>query len=251
MDIHTERPPIAAAPISLILTCRHADAERGEALAEWVAFLDGLGQEYEILLVNETGGPATEELAARYAHMQALAPYGRSGFGAALRLGLAHARHPLLFYARCDRRYSPADLKKLLKWIDRVDLAAGERVFPPGHRRGWREFAYRLGYRIVSGVRLKDAECLFVLARRSIFSRLIIQSDSVFAHAEVLDKANFLGCLMTEVHVTYRPPAGPDVPPLSGDLRAIRADARRVYDDPEFAPPPVEAPPASEDAARP
>jgi hypothetical protein len=99
---------------------------------------------------------------------------------------------------------------------------------------------YRIGYRLISGVRLKDAECLFVLARRSIFSRIVLQSDSAFAHAEVLAKANFLGYLMTDVPVAYRPAAGDDVPALSGDFRAIRADARRVYDDPEFAPPPVE-----------
>src|SRR5207244_2717835 len=138
------------------------------------------------------GRPA-EELTSQYARLQALSPYGRAGFGAALRLGLENARHPLLFYARCDRRYKPADLKQLLKWIDRVDLVAGQRVFPAGSRRRLKEITYRLGYRLISGVRLRDVECLYVLARRSIFSRLVIQSDSVFAHGEVLAKANFLG----------------------------------------------------------
>src|SRR6267142_1961722 len=149
MQDSPDRPPIAAEPLSLILTSPRADAERDEALRDWVAYLNGQEQEYEILLVNESGDPPAAEQAAKYAQVQALAPYGRSGFGAALRLGLENARHPLLFYARCDRRYKPADLQQLLKWIDRVDLAAGQRVFPAGFRRQrFKEFAYRLGYRL-------------------------------------------------------------------------------------------------------
>lgn len=236
------RPPIATEPLSLILISPRADAERDEALEDWVTYLNGLEQQYEILLVNESAERPAEEQAAKYARVQALAPYGRSGFGAALRLGVENARHPLLFYARCDRRYKPADLKQLLTWIDRVDLAAGQRVFPADlRRRRFREFAYRLGYRLISGVRLRDVECLFVLARRSIFSRIVIQSDSVFAHAEVLAKANFLGYLMTEVPVAYRPRTSEEPSDISADWRAIRKDARRVYDDPEFTPPPEEA----------
>jgi hypothetical protein len=239
MQDSPDRPPIAAEPLSLILTSPRADAERDDALQDWVAHLNGQEQEYEILLVNESGDRPAEEQAAKYARVQALAPYGRSGFGAALRLGLENARHPLLFYARCDRRYKPADLKQLLKWIDRVDLAAGQRVFPGDfRRRGFKEFAYRLGYRLVSGVRLRDVECLFVLARRSIFSRIVLQSDSVFAHGEVLAKANFLGYLMTEVPVAYRPRTPDEGSDISADWRAIRKDARLVYKDAEFAPPP-------------
>lgn len=243
MQDQPERPPIAAAPLSVILTWPRAEAERDQALSDWVTYLNGLGQEYEILLVNETPDRPAEEEAAKYARVQALSPYGGAGFGAALRTGVQHARHPLLFYARCDLHYKPADLKQLLKWIDRVDLAAGQRVFPAGFRRPFRAWAFRFAYRFVSGVRLRDAECLFVLARRSIFSRLVIQSDSVFAHAEVIAKANFLGCLLTEVPVAYRPRSPADAGDLSADLRAIRRDAKRVYDDPEFGPPPAEPPP--------
>src|SRR5438128_2845320 len=114
MQDHPPRPPIAAEPLSIILTSPRADAERDEALADWVTYLNGLGQEYEILLVNESADRPAEEEAAKYARVQALAPYGRAGFGAALRVGVENARHPLLFYARCDKRYKPADLKQLL-----------------------------------------------------------------------------------------------------------------------------------------
>lgn len=252
MDDVPQRPPIATEPLSMVLTSPRADAERDDALSDWVTFLNGLGQDYEILLVNEVSERPAEELAAKYARVQALAPYGRSGFGAALRLGIENARHPLLFYARCDQRYKPADVKQLLKGIDRVDLAAGQRVFPPEfRRRRLKEFAYRLGYRLVSGVRLRDVECLFVLARRSIFSRIVIQSESAFAHAEILAKANFLGHWMTEVPVAFRPRSPDEGGDLSAHWRAIRKDAKRVYNDPEFGPPPAEAPSPEADEAKP
>jgi glycosyltransferase involved in cell wall biosynthesis len=252
MQDFPERPPIAAAPLSIILTSPRADAERDEALRDWVTYLNGLEQEYEVLLVNESADRPAQGEADKSPRVQALAPYGRAGFGAALRLGLENARHPLVFYARCDGRYKPADLKQLLKWIDRVDLAVGQRVFPAAmRRRRLKGMAYRLGYRLVSGVRLRDVECLFVLARRSIFSRIIIQCDSVFAHGEVLAKANFLGYLMTEVPVAYRPRSPDEGGDVSGDWRAIRTDAKRVYNDPEFGLPPAEAPPPESGTAKP
>jgi len=49
-----------------------------------------------------------------------LAPLSLSAF--------AKAREPLVFYARCDQRYRPSDLKSLLKLIEKVDLVVGQRL---------------------------------------------------------------------------------------------------------------------------
>ena len=61
--------------------------------------------------------------------------------------------------------------------------------------------------------------------------RIPIQSSGVFAHAEVLAKANFLGCLMLDAEVAGQPEAvaGPR-------LRDVSADVRRVFFNPDFGP---------------
>ena len=82
----------------------------------------------------------------------------------------------------------------------------------------------------VADVRLHDVGCVFVLARRSIFARIPIQSRGPFAHTEILAKANFLGCYFGDVAVAYRPG---EAAPAGGGWWA---DARRVIAQPDFGP---------------
>jgi glycosyltransferase involved in cell wall biosynthesis len=183
----------------------------------------------------------------------------RQGYGAALRRGLASARHPLLAWVPADAQYQPADLKLLLDHIDRNHLVAGYRVWQrvpwPLRLLGffWRLFTrivfdYRLerspgwlGWRSVGefwlarllfGLRMHDVGSGFILCRREVFERLPIQSDGDFAGLEILAKANFLACAMTEVPVTHRP---------TTRARASRTwwkEFRHVFLHPEFAPAP-------------
>src|SRR5258707_481253 len=111
---HQPRPPIQTTHLSLILTVPGAPADAAAALQEWVGYLNGSDVEYELLLFSESGQPI-EELAASYARVRPLPPTERQGFGAALDVAIPQAQHPLLFYARCDLCYRPADVKVLLK----------------------------------------------------------------------------------------------------------------------------------------
>jgi hypothetical protein len=178
-----------------------------------------------------------------------------------LRTGLIEARHPLIFYTACDYPYPPADLKKLLAAIDAADLVTGCRTDPvPAWldwlgrvyrifvrvlvgiqlepRPGWRSWAaWREGVRLrlSFGLRLWDVPSAFKLFRRSVLDRMPIQSDGDFVHAELLAKANFLGCLMAEVPIGRLPGTfrGVAEPPPAGVSRA--ADVQRVFRRPEFA----------------
>lgn len=228
-----ERSPIASSPLSVVLTTAGAANVVEDALRDWVTFLNGFERDYEILLANEAPASRVEELAKPYARVRALpAGSGDTGFGAALRRGLEAARHPLVLYARCDPSYKPTEVKQLLKLIDKVDLVAGQRVYPTGSSgQSWTEWAYCWFVRLVFAVRLRDMGCLFLLARRTIFARIPLQSSGIFAHAEVLAKANFLSCLMTDVPIAYRPGAA-----QSDDLRLreLWTDAHRVLSNPDF-----------------
>ncbi|HMC88896.1 MAG TPA: hypothetical protein VKI17_05080, partial [Gemmataceae bacterium] len=83
-------------------------------------------------------------------------------------------------------------------------------------------------------LRLKDADCAFKLFRRSIFARIPIQSDGAFVHAEILAKANFLGCMMAEVEVSYAPRVASDMDAAA--KRQRRREALRLFRHPDFGP---------------
>jgi glycosyltransferase involved in cell wall biosynthesis len=225
-----------------------------EALGEWIAYLNGLDHPHEIILVDDALVDRTDELARRHLSVRVLRDPTKRGVGAALRLGLAEAHHPLLVYAPCDRQYQPRDLRLLLDEIDKTHVVTGHRAGRPvpvllrvtgfiwrGLVRvlfglpleplpawlGWRDYAVNLLARVVFGLRLHDVQCDFRLVRRSVFRRIPIQSDGPFAHIELLAKANFLTNVMTEVAVVHRPAA-----------RAPSGwrDAWRVFAHPYFGP---------------
>lgn len=234
-----ERLPIAQAPLSIVLPAYNVEACLEKVLRNWVAYVDTLGREYEVLLVDDASTDRTLDcagtLTAQYPRFHLLQHPGPPGIGAALRTGLGAAQFPLVVYALCSNAYQPSDLGRLLELIDKVDLVSGHRVGRSRRERPlWKAYGQRGLLRFLFGLRLKDVDCPFKLFRRSIFARIPIQSDGPFVHAEILAKANFLGCLMTEVPVRYEPNRLDDGQPASH--AAWRKDASRVFFHPDFGP---------------
>jgi hypothetical protein len=246
-------PPIATQPLSVLLL---ADSDRPgleAVLCDWISFLDGFGREHELLLVDAAALDRTDKLAQCHPNVRVLRDPVRRGVGAALRLGLTQARHPLLFYSACDGRFLPQDLRLLLAEIDKVHVVTGHRigwavplplritgfvwrlllrilfglpVEPLPGWLGWRGYVRNRFAHVLFGLRLHDVACDFRLFRREIFRRIPIQSDGPFVHIEVLAKANFLTALMSEVPVMWRP-----VTPAPW-----WKEAWRVFAHPDFGP---------------
>ena len=213
------RTPIASAPLSVILTPSDAEPSGKEGLGRWENFLADLGRQYELFVV----------------------PPGLRGIGTVLRAGLAAARNPLVVFASGDPRYRPEDLKRLLERIDAVDLVVGCRagsmpawlggigrlyrlavriligvpLDPLPSWFGWKNWFFYLLVRIVTGVRVHDVNCGMQLFRRDVVAGIPVQATGPFALAEIIAKANFLGCLMDEVPIAGPPEDQPLWPLLA------------------------------------
>lgn len=256
-----ERPPISGAPLSVILLGDGQPSDRDEVVAAWGRFLDSIKRDHEILLVDaaSAGPPPSSEScpALRFVALEA-----NASPGAALRAGIAAARHPLLFYTTANKDFQPNDLQLLLDRIDKVELVTGYRVWrtrpswliwldrvhrlllrvllgmsrePRTSWLGWRGLGRRLLARWVFGVHVQDPECPFRLFRRAIFECMPLQCDGPFVHAEVLAKANFLSCWMSAVPVTWLPAA--KASPDPAQARRTRAEIIRLFRAPEFRTP--------------
>lgn len=251
----SQRPPIASAPISVILFAHALSTETADALNGWRSYLETLRRPYEILLIQETRpeAPAESEASIR------TFPYERSlGYRAAFNDAVRATQYPLVAFATCDKQYQPADLERLLKSIDQVDLVIGYRA--GGQAPPWRVLldlfvivfsriviglpleprtcwlgsdgrGRRWVARWIFGVNVRDPECPFRLARREVFQRVPIQSSGPFAQVEILAKANHLTCMMMEEPVTWTPPALP-----VNDAIGFGSDAWMVFRDPDFGP---------------
>lgn len=263
MPAPVERPPVSDAPVSVILLGDGDLADRDEVVAAWSRFLDSLKREHEILLVS----PIADSQLARVgpdsrSALRVVALDRDAGPGAALRAGLAVAQYPLLFYTIANKDFQPNDLQLLLDRIDKVELVTGYRVWrtrpwwliwldrvhcllmrvflgmarePRTAWIGWQGLGRRLLARWVFGVHVQDPECPFRLFRRAIFERMPLQCDGTFVHVEVLAKANFLGCWMSEVPVTWLPTVQALADPA--EARRTRTEMVRLFRHPEFRAP--------------
>jgi glycosyltransferase involved in cell wall biosynthesis len=271
MSQPAERPAIASAPLSVVLTAHNEGMHLADVVKAWIAFLESLKRDYEILLVDDGSSDDTakeaDALAGQNPKLRVFHHPQKRGLGAALRTGIEAAQYPLLGYTTCNKNFMPADLQRFLESIDNVDLVVGYRVgtpipgwlvwldrlyrlmvrvligMSPEARDcwpGWSGFRRRFLGRWIFGVRVRDPECAFCLCRQQIFSRIPIQSNSSFALMEILAKANFLGCWMAEVPVTFVPwkeaAADPENP------RIIRREMRELFRRPDFGPVVLPAP---------
>ncbi|HEV3204598.1 MAG TPA: glycosyltransferase family 2 protein [Gemmataceae bacterium] len=241
-----ERPPIATSPVSVLLPVFNQAANLVAIVEAWVQQFNILQKEYELLLIDDASTDQSailgQALTSRHPHVRFFHHETRRGFGGCLRTGLEAAGHPLLCYTPCDYQYQPADLKRFLKWIDRVDLVAGYRTIRSrAYRLSWKEYISRWVIRRMFGMHLRDLGCLFVLARRSIFARLPIQSPGLFSHVEILAKANFMSCFMTEVPVALPPPTKETPNPWALDKGQYWRQARHVFFHAHFGLPVIDS----------
>jgi glycosyltransferase involved in cell wall biosynthesis len=265
--------------LTVILPVFNQEKTLANTVSSWIATLDSLRRPYELLVVDDGSIDGTkaqaEALAGRNYRIRVLAQPQQMGFGACLRLALAESKQPIVFYTSTDHAWHPADLTRMLKSLDFKDEYTGKQVeFVNGHRRGtapppfrkWMNRIYRgfiriaLGYlpeppkgwlgksenrfwwkcRILFGLRIGDINSKFKLFRKSILERIELQSNGEFIHAELLAKANFLGCMMDEIVLTDREPPKP--------APDVRKEMWEVFNDPRFRSAtteskPVESPP--------
>jgi len=263
--------------LTVVLPVFNQEKTLGNVVSSWIATLDSLRRPYELLIVDDGSIDGTkaqaEVFAGRNNRIRVLSQPQQTGFGACLRMAIADSKQPLVFYTSTDHAWHPSDLTRMLKSLDFKDDYTGKQVeLVNGHRRGtalppfrkWVNRIYRgltriaLGYlpeapkgwlgqsenrfwwkcRILFGLRIGDINSKFKLFRKSILERIELQSNGEFIHAELLAKANFLGCMMDEIVLTDREPPKP-----APDVRKEMWD---VFNDPRFrspTPPAVEPPP--------
>ena len=268
MPEFVELPPIANEALSVVLLADNDAVHLEKVVADWVTYLNGLDRDYEILLVDDGSMDGTVKLTTpltdRFRRVKVLRHPARQGEGAALRTGLKMARYPLVCYVRCDPRFGPGELRKMLTQIDKVHLigacCAGRpaplfwRICGSVNRLlgrivlshatepqpgwlGWKRHAGRLLARLVFGVRNPDVGCPYRLLRREILTRMPLQSNGPFVHVELLAKATFLGRYLGE-----DVPLGERARPFAFAERdetgdGVWADAWRLFQQPDFGPP--------------
>jgi glycosyltransferase involved in cell wall biosynthesis len=215
--VGTERSlPVAVArvpSVSYFFPAHNEAANLRGLVAEALAILPQLADQFEILIVNDGSRDETpaiaDELSLAHPQVRAIHHPTNLGYGAALRSGFAASRYELLAFTDGDRQFRVADLARLVDRLaaaDAPDAVVGFRIHraDPAIRTMYAQ-AYRLANRIFFGLRTRDVDCACKLFRREALRDIAVESGGAFFSAELLIKLRASGRRIAEVGVPHYP----------------------------------------------
>jgi len=181
-----------------------------EALAEAVAALEKVAEEWELVVVDDGSTDRTPQIlaewSAREPRLRVLTQRPNQGYSKALARGFSNARFEAVFYTDADAQFDLAEIARLVPHLERHDMVAG---FRDGRKDPWVRLltsrVFNLIQGLVLGIRVRDVNCAFKLFRRSFFERVRLSSDGFLVDAELYARARKAGLTWTQVGVTHRP----------------------------------------------
>ena len=194
--------------------------------------LPQIARKWEIIVVNDGSADETnricDALASRYPEVRALHHLVNQGYGAALKTGIAAARHGLVFFSDSDGQFDLDELRELVAWSAQFSIVAGYRGQRcDGLHRSLNAWGWNVLVRLLLGLRVRDIDCAFKLFRREVFERIQIRSVGAMVNTEILAQAAHFGMKIHEIEVSHYPRAHGQ--PTGAKLRVIVKAFRELF----------------------
>ncbi len=202
------RPAARVMDLSVIVPVYNEEESLPKLLAELHAALDGIGLDFELVLVDDGSKDRSFEVLTALAkddpNLVGIRLRRNFGQTAALQAGLDHASGRDIVLMDADLQNDPADIPMMLAKLDEGhDLVAGWRA-----KRQDKFFSRRLPSMIANwiigrttGVRLHDYGCTLKAMRRELAKELKLYGEM---HRFIPALASLIGASIVEVQVNHR-----------------------------------------------
>jgi glycosyltransferase involved in cell wall biosynthesis len=196
--------------ISAVLPAYNEEQVIADTVTSMVATLNGLTNDYEVLVVNDGSRDGTrqvvEAISLKNPRVRCVTHPVNRGYGAAVGTGFGAATKELVFMTDGDKQFDSRELGLFLPHIQDADLVIGYRQprMDPFVRR-LNAWGWNLLVRILFGYVARDIDCAFKLFRRSILKKVHVDSTGATFSAEFLIKARRNGFRIYEMRATHFP----------------------------------------------
>jgi len=196
--------------LSIVLPAYNEEANVESAVEQVSAVAQGLGMDYEIILVNDGSadrtGEVARELEPRIPHFRLVEHYPNRGYGGALKAGFAAATKEWVAFVPADNQFDFNEIHLLLDALDGTDIVSGYRAKREDpFVRKLNAFGWNTLVRLLFGTLCRDIDCGFKLFRREVLDHVTIVSDGAMIDTEFLAGAKARGYRIAEVPVTHLP----------------------------------------------
>ena len=222
--------------MSIVIPAYNEEKRIEGSLSEACAYLDGIGIEYEIIVVDDGSSDGTSRVVEHFVkdfREVRLVRYEKNrGKGHALRTGILGARGDFILVMDADLSTPMGELRKLMPYLSEggFDVAIGSRALAlsniirkqPWWRRGMGKMFNGIVKMLVIGD-FQDTQCGFKLfagdVARNLFGRAKI--DRFAYDVEILALAKQRGYAIKEVPIRWINSPESKVNPLKDSLRML------------------------------
>jgi glycosyltransferase involved in cell wall biosynthesis len=176
-------------------------------------FLDSLGRDFELILVDDGSTDSTpgilDRLSGELESTRAVHHDENLGYGRALATGFAEARYPLVFYTDGDMQFEIEQLESFLEDIENADMVVGYRENREDSLgRKAAAWTFNRLAALMLPIEERDIDCGFKLVRQEVLEEIELETERT-VDAELLAKARSRGYSIRELPVEHRErPAG-------------------------------------------
>ena len=205
-----EKPPRQPLSVSVFFPCYNEEPNVENTTRAALRALRELGDDFEVIIVNDGSkdrtGEVAERLAAEHPEVRAVHNHPNLGYGGALQRGFREATKPWVFYTDGDGQFDFGEISKLLPLLDRYDIISAYRVDRQDpFIRKVNAFCWTMLVNAVFGLWLRDIDCAFKIFPRRLFTEIEMRSMGALIDAEVLARAKRLGYTIGQVGVHHYP----------------------------------------------
>ena len=192
--------------LSVVIPVYNEEECIGECVREVFGVMDGLGEPYEVIVVDDGSTDGTVErlraLRTRYPLLRVVRIQKNSGQTAAMDAGFRHGRGELIAALDADLQNDPADIPKMVAMMKDWDVVCGVRA------KREDSFLRRASSRIANWTRNKlthenitDTGCTLKVIRASYAKRLKLFTGM---HRSLPTLLRMDGARVTEIAVNHR-----------------------------------------------
>ena len=193
--------------ISVVVPVYNEEGNLPVLIPALVEVLKNLGRSYEMIFVDDGSSDESrrilKEMASEHASLRILRFKENRGLSTALMAGMREARGEIIVTLDSDLQNDPADIPRLLEYLDRYDMATGWRQ--KREDKWLKKISSKIGNLVrnwVSGENIQDSACTL-----RAFKKECIQEIPVFngMHRFLSTLVKMRGFGIIEVPVAHHP----------------------------------------------